>query len=29
MEKDESQKGQTREPDGSTAPHCKHVLVTG
>jgi len=28
-EKDESQKLQARTLDGSTAPHCKHVFVTG
>ena len=28
-EKDESQKGQARTPDGNTAPHCEHVFVTG
>jgi hypothetical protein len=28
-EKDESQKSQARTLDGSTAPHCKHVFVTG
>jgi hypothetical protein len=28
-EKDESQKLQPRALDGNTAPHCKHVLVTG
>ena len=28
-EKDESQKLQARTLDGNTAPHCKHVFVTG
>jgi hypothetical protein len=28
-ENDESQKLQARTLDGSTAPHCKHVFVTG
>jgi hypothetical protein len=28
-EKDESQKLQARTLDGSTAPHCEHVFVTG
>jgi hypothetical protein len=28
-ETDESQKLQTRTLEGSTAPHCKHVFVTG
>ena len=27
--KDESQKLQARTLEGSTAPHCKHVFVTG
>jgi hypothetical protein len=27
--KEESQKLQARTLDGSTAPHCKHVFVTG
>jgi hypothetical protein len=26
---DESQKSQTRTLEGSIAPHCKHVFVTG
>jgi len=29
VEKDESQKLQARTLDASTAPHCKHVFVTG
>jgi hypothetical protein len=29
VEKDESQKLQARTLDVSTAPHCKHVFVTG
>jgi hypothetical protein len=28
-ENDESQKLQARTLDGSTAPHCEHVFVTG
>lgn len=28
-EKEESQKSQTRTPEGNIAPHCEHVLVTG
>jgi len=28
-ENDESQKLQARMLDGSTAPHCEHVFVTG
>jgi hypothetical protein len=27
--RDESQKSQTRTLEGSIAPHCKHVFVTG
>ncbi len=29
MENEESQKLQARTLDASTAPHCKHVFVTG
>jgi hypothetical protein len=28
-EKEESQKSHARTLDASTAPHCKHVFVTG
>jgi hypothetical protein len=29
VENEESQKLQARRLDASTAPHCKHVFVTG
>jgi len=29
VEKEESQKSHARTLDASTAPHCKHVFVTG